>query len=391
MRTMHKVIGLLMVFTTLTVTAQRKSSTEQMNTFALQTFQQIHKRSNKMQNYVVSPLSVATLLSIITYGADGETLSEITNALGMEAKDVENLLSKFETKSDSLVTLHTANLLATRPNNPLRKDFINNIARHYRNTATKVLDLSKEKERQKINQWCKQQTKGMIPKILDDTDAATVLINAICFKALWEGPFEEMHRMPFENADKSKVMLPGMSRHAYMMVEQWNHFVVLGLNYCGGRYKMLILLPNENYSVDYVLKNLSATQLEWLLKSRDRSTETYLCMPKFKMQFKQPFIPILQQMGIRKAFTKLASFGRMAYKPLFISKVEQRSYIEVNEKGTEAAAATEAEMAIGAVDFETNYLRINVDRPFMFVIGDSQTGIPLFMGEYRGDEKAEKI
>ena len=231
----------------------------------------------------------------------------------------------------------------------------------------------------------------MIPKILDDTDAATVLINAICFKALWEEPFEEMRRMPFENADKSKVMLPGMSRHAYMMVEQWNHFVVLGMNYCGGRYKMLILLPNENYSVDHVLNNLSATQLEWLLKSRDRSTETYLRMPKFKMQFKQSFIPILQQMGIRKAFTPLASFGRMAYKPLFISKVEQRSYIEVNEKGTEAAAATEAEMAIGAVDFETNYLRINVDRPFMFVIGDSQTGIPLFMGEYRGDEKAEKI
>ena len=102
-------------------TAQGKSSSEQMNTFALQLFLQIHKSSEKMQNYIVSPLSVATLLSIITHGAEGETLSEITNTLGMKAKDVESLVSKFEMKSDSLVSLHTANLLATHPTFPYER------------------------------------------------------------------------------------------------------------------------------------------------------------------------------------------------------------------------------------------------------------------------------
>lgn len=372
-------------------TAQGKSSSEQMNTFALQLFLQIHKSSEKMQNYIVSPLSVATLLSIITHGAEGETLSEITNTLGMKAKDVESLVSKFEMKSDSLVSLHTANLLATHPDIPLRKDFTNIISRHYRNTATKVLDLRNEKERQKIDQWCKQQTEGMIPQITDENDTVTVLLNAICFKALWEEPFEDIHRMPFENADKSKVLLPGMSRLADMMVEQREHYVALGLDYRGGRYKMLLLLPNEGYSINHVLNDLTATELEWLLKTKEKNTETLLRMPKFEMRFKQPLIPVLQQMGIQLAFTPQASFGRMSYKPMYFSNVEQRTFIEVNENGTKASAATKASMEIGAFGVEANYLCINVDRPFLFVIGDSQTGVSLFMGEYRGDEKAKKL
>ena len=372
-------------------TAQGKSSSEQMNTFALQLFLQIHKSSEKMQNYIVSPLSVATLLSIITHGAEGETLSEITNTLGMKAKDVESLVSKFEMKSDSLVSLHTANLLATHPDIPLRKDFTNIISRHYRNTATKVLDLRNEKERQKIDQWCKQQTEGMIPQITDENDTVTVLLNAICFKALWEEPFEDIHRMPFENADKSKVLLPGMSRLADMMVEQREHYVALGLDYRGGRYKMLLLLPNEGYSINHVLNDLTATELEWLLKTKEKNTETLLRMPKFEMRFKQPLIPVLQQMGIQLAFTPQASFGRMSYKPMYFSNVEQRTFIEVNENGTKASAATKSSMEIGAFGVEANYLCINVDRPFLFVIGDSQTGVSLFMGEYRGDEKAKKL
>ena len=363
-----------------------QSPIEQMNTFALQLFLQIHKSSERMQNFVVSPLSVATLLSIITYGAEGETLSEITNALGIKAKDVESLLSKL--KTDKYASLHTANLLATRPDIPLRKDFANTIARHYRNTATKVLDLSKEEERQKIDQWCRQQTEGMIPQITDGNDKVTVLLSAICFKALWEKSFEDIHRMPFENADKSKVLLPGMSRLADMMVEDRAHYVALGLNYRGGRYKMLLLLPNEGYSIEHVLNDLTPTELEWLLKTKEDNTETLLQMPKFEMRFKQPLIPVLQQMGIRLAFTPQASFGRMSDMPLYIANVEQRAYIEVNQNGTEASAATKASMAIGAfgVDEEPSYRYINVDRPFMFVIGDSQTGIPLFMGEYRGDK-----
>ena len=369
---------------------EEKSPVGQMNTFALQLFMQIHKTSERMQNIVVSPLSVAALISIITHGAEGETLSEMTNALGMKAKDVESLLAKLEMKGDPLVSLHTANLLATRPDIPLRKDFTNVIARHYSNTATKVLDLRKEKERQKIDQWCKQQTEGMIPQITDETDTATVLLSAICFKALWEEPFDDIHRMSFENADKSTVLLPGMSRHTDMMVEQREHYIALGLNYRGGRYKMLLLLPNEGYSIDNVLNDLTATELEWLLKTREDNTETLLEMPKFEMRLKQPLIPVLQQMGIRKAFTPQASFGRMSYKPLYFSNVEQRAYIEVNQDGTEASAATKASMAIGAMGVEANYQYIKVDRPFMFVVGDSQTGIPLFMGEYRGDEKAKK-
>ena len=251
--------------------------------------------------------------------------------------------------------------------------------------------MRNEKERQKIDQWCKQQTEGMIPQITDENDTVTVLLNAICFKALWEEPFEDIHRMPFENADKSKVLLPGMSRLADMMVEQREHYVALGLDYRGGRYKMLLLLPNEGYSINHVLNDLTATELEWLLKTKEKNTETLLRMPKFEMRFKQPLIPVLQQMGIQLAFTPQASFGRMSYKPMYFSNVEQRTFIEVNENGTKASAATKASMEIGAFGVEANYLCINVDRPFLFVIGDSQTGVSLFMGEYRGDEKAKKL
>ena len=437
---MHKVMWLLIVFATLTITSCKGGSTPktdkgepvdtasmkqvaqvgyqkpdtairtipvqqatiadkglspvgQMNTFTLQLFQQIHRTSERMQNLVVSPLSVATLLSIITYGAESETLSEITNVLGMKANDVESILSKLKMKADKRASLHTANLLATRPDIPLRKDFTNTIAHRYPNTATKALDLSKEKERQKIDQWCKKLTDGMIPQITDSNDKVTVLLSVICFKALWEKSFEDIPRMPFENADKSKVLLPGMSRLADMMVEDRVHYVALGLNYRGGRYKMLLLLPSNGNSVENVLNELTASELEYLLKSKEEKTETLLEMPKFEMRLNQPLIPILQQMGIQLAFTPQASFGRMSDTPLYIANVEQRAYIEVNQNGTEASAATKASMAIGAfgVDEEPSYRYINVDRPFMFVIGDSQTGVSLFMGEYRGDEKAKKI
>lgn len=368
------------------------SSAEQMNTFSLQLFQQIRNSSKRMQNLVVSPLSVATLLSIITYGAEDETLSEITNTLGMKAKDVENQLSKLKMKASKDASLHMANLLATRPDIPLRKDFTNTIAHRYRNTATKTLDLTKEEERQKIDEWCKKQTEGMIPQITDSNDKVTVLLSAICFKALWEESFEDNYsRIVFENADKSKVLLPSMSRLTDMMVEDRARYVALGLNYRGGRYKMLLLLPNEGKSVDDVLNDLTAIELEILLKKQDGLTETKLEMPKFEMRLKQPLIPILKQMGIRLAFTTQTSFGRMSNKPLYIANVEQRAYIEVNQNGTEASAATKASMAIGAMGGEEpSYRYINVNRPFLFVIGDRQTGITLFMGEYRGDEKAKK-
>ena len=376
-----------------TITDKDLSPVGQMNTFALQLFLQIHKTSERMQNIVVSPLSVATLLSIITYGAEGETLSEIANVLGMNAKDVENLLSKLKMKTDKHASLHMANLLATRPGIPLRKDFTNTIAHRYRNTVTEVLDLTKEKERQKIDEWCKQQTEGMIPQITDSNDKVTVLLSAICFKALWEESFEEIYRMPFENADKSKVLLPGMCRLSDMLVEDRAHYVALGLNYRGGRYKMLLLLPNRDKSVEHVLNELTASELEHLLKTKEENTETKLEMPKFEMRLKQPLIPILRQMGIRLAFIPQASFGRMSDIPLYFANVEQRAYIEVNENGTEASAATKASMEIGAIDVddEPSYRYINVDRPFIFVIGDSQTGVSLFMGEYRGDENAKKI
>lgn len=369
------------------------SSAEQMNTFSLQLFQQIRNSSKRMQNLVVSPLSVATLLSIITYGAEDETLSEITNTLGMKAKDVENQLSKLKMKASKDASLHMANLLATRPDIPLRKDFTNTIAHRYRNTATKTLDLTKEEERQKIDEWCKKQTEGMIPQITDSNDKVTVLLSAICFKALWEESFEDNYsRIVFENADKSKVLLPGMSRLTDMMVEDRARYVALGLNYRGGRYKMLLLLPNEGKSVDDVLNDLTTSELEFLLKSKEDNTETKLEMPKFEMRLKQPLKPILQKMGIQRAFNPdLASFGRMSNVPLYIANVEQRAYIEVNQNGTEASAATKASMAIGAMGGEEpSYRYINVNRPFLFVIGDRQTGVALFMGEYRGDEKAKK-
>lgn len=368
------------------------SSVSQMNAFALQLFQQIHKSSERMQNLVVSPLSVATLLSIITYGAEGETLSEINNALGIEAKDVESILSKLKMKADKHASLHMANLLATRPDIPLRKDFTNTIAHRYHNTVTKSLDLTEEKERQKIDQWCKKQTEGMIPQITDSNDQVTVLLSAICFKALWEEPFEDIHRMVFENADKSKVLLPGMGRLTNMMVEDRAHYIALGLNYRSGGYKMLLLLPNEGKSVDDVLNDLTTSEIEYLLKTNEENTETKLEMPKFETRMKQPLIPILQQMGIRLAFTLQASFGRMSDIPLYIANVEQRAYIEVNQDGTEASAATKASMAIGAMGgSEPSYRYINVNRPFMFVIGDSQTGVTLFIGEYRGDKKARSV
>ncbi len=366
------------------------SQVKQANDFALRLFQLLHKDGKGMQNLVVSPLSAVTLMGIIANGAEGETLQELTTAIGMSATEANSLLPKLGQTNDEHVTLHTANLIATRPDIALRKTFTDTIRHYYPHTAVAALNLRDTKERQKIDEWCRQQTEGMVPQITNEQDTATVLLNAICFKALWEEPFDKATQpLPFENGDGTVCLLPTMSRLADMQVEQQEHYTALGLNYRGGRYKMLVLLPNVGFSIDHVLKKMTAREMALLMCDKNKNVKTLLHLPKFEMDTEQPLIPVLQQMGIRTAFTPQASFGRMTDSWLYISNVEQWAHIEVDQEGTKAAAATKASMAIGYFD-DGSYWRIDVDRPFLFAIGDNETGALLFIGEYRGNDKAAK-
>jgi serpin B len=210
-----------------------------------------------------------------------------------------------------------------------------------------------------------------------------ILANAIYFKGKWDRPFDKQ-----ATKDHAFNVLPGgtpkpvpmMWQHGRFNYQQGDGFQAVRLPYAGEHLQMYLFLPDTNSSPTKLLADLNANTWRDKILPKFQDKKGTLALPRFKLDYDVILNDPLKALGMRQAFSNRADFSAMADEPLFVSEVKQKSFVEVNEEGTEAAAVTTVTMLAGAVQRPAKPFEMIVDRPFLFVIGDDQTKSILFMG-----------
>ncbi len=343
------------------------------------------------QNIFISPFSVSVALAMTLNGASGETEQAMTDTLQLHDLTSDTINSSFYQlqntlqTSDPKVTLTIANSLWGREGFQFKTDFLQRNALYF-SADTSILDFLNPSTLQTINQWVNDNTDSKIPKILDEIEpnAVLFLINAIYFKGSWQTEFDpsDTRDGPFHLVDGSTKQVPMMSRTGPYPVYNGEDFQAINLPYGEGRMGMYIFLPNVNKSdLNSFIEGVDTAKWEnWMGEFRER--EVQIKIPKFKLEYGTKVLnDVLTSLGMGVAFDEdNADFSRMADLDavggnLYITKVAHKTFIEVNEEGTEAAAATSVGIGIRSVT-----PRFIVDRPFFFAIRDNETGTLLFMG-----------
>jgi len=362
-----------------------------MNTFAFELYQKI--RATTDENLFFSPYSIYIALGMTFEGANGTTAEEMTKVLGYSPRN-ETMLSVLgylwdEYNTNEAFNLSTANALWLRQGFALLDSYLATIATYYRGNVTEM-DVSKPVETAAmINSWVENQTNGKIKDLISpafiNSNTALILTNAIYFKGMWEHPFDTnmTQTKGFEVAPGEYVNVPMMqieySEHLFNYTET-ETMQVLELPYKGDKLSMLVLLPKE-HDLSTVEQIMDVHKLKELKNSLEPK-EIDIYLPQFKFETDYDLNDMLIAMGMPTAFTPSADFsGIDGIGSLFIYKVLHKAFIEVNEEGTEAAAATAVIMMETALPGGSEQrLMFNANHPFLFIIQHKETGNILFMG-----------
>jgi len=347
------------------------------------------------ENAVVSPASILLALSMARVGAAGQTASQMDTVLHSPSPSALNSLGqalaglsgtfKDPNGGDHEVTLRIANAPFAQRDERFEQAFLDTLASQY-GAGMRLVDFKTDSAGavRDINKWVSDKTEARIPKLLEKLDPLTrlVLVNAIYMKAPWLVPFNESatEPAPFTRLDGSKVSVPTMNETThdgrYASGSGWQ---AVELPYLGGSLAMTIVVPQDLAAFE---KTLSAARFAEIT---DALQETYisLSLPSFKAETKSELSAALTTMGMPLAFdSNKADFsGITTQEPLFISAVVHQANISVDEKGTEASAATAVVMMAGAAPGPQQEPKIvHVDRPFFFAVRDTKTGAILFLG-----------
>ena len=354
-------------------------------------------------NLFVSPISVALCLGMAYNGAVGPTAEEMAGILGARSIELDRFNGANETLVGQLsdtgtgITLSIANSLWLREDFPFRKEFVKRNEKHF---GAGVFELETEKE---INGWVEKRTEGMIPSIIDSVEPAdiAILVNAIYFKGEWTVEFNKdlTEDKPFHSS-KGEKTVPMMKRSGKLDCHENELFQAVRLPYGkgtsdegtrGGGTSMYVILPSaENTLAGLTGKLTLETWNTWTgaLSERDGTIE----MPRFRAEYFSRLNGSLSGMGMKEAFKRSADFSNLCEcgpGDVFISDVYHKAVVEVNEKGTEAAAATAIRMKLTSAMPVEEPFHMVVDRPFLMAIVDDETGLILFMGVISDPEQAK--
>ncbi len=342
-------------------------------------------------NVFISPTSVAIALAVTYNGASGKTQQSMAQALelqGMSLPDINQANAALKAVLENLdpkVQLSVANSLWTAQSKPLNPQFIQKIQGFYK-AEVKNLNFSDPAALSTINAWVKQSTNSKIEEIVDRQeirpDTVFVLLNAIYFKGNWTDPFPKQ-----ATKERLFTLLNGTQKQHPMMFQELygvgyyetEMFQAVELPYGERRLSMYIFLPNKETSLKTFYENLNAENWDkWMnqfdtYNKGDLSDGTLVGLPRFKLEYSIDLKDALKVLGMEIAFTGGADFSAMSSSSLRIDKVKHKTFVEVNEEGTEASAVTGVGSTRGGH-------QVIVDRPFFFAIRDNQTGAILFMG-----------
>ena len=330
---------------------------------------------DKDANLTVSPYSAGVALSMLAEGAEGQTRAEFNKALN------DCLFKSEDLGGNDKITVNSVNSLWVDDNFSVRNRYVSLMQKDFDALVT-TLSFSDPATVKAINNWCSEHTNGKITEIIDELSPndVMVLVNALYFKAPWLNPFDEhMTSSAKFHGSKSVSDVDMMARKAYMNYAEYNGCQLVELPYEGGRYAMYVLLPPEDMDINELIGYLSQESYDAAMNSL-QSKEVLLKMPKVKVETSLLLNQSLQHMGIRTAFTGAADFkGISEMGPLSLGLVKQKCYVEISEKGTEAAAVTSAQIRMTALR-PSQYVIMTVDRPYLFFVTDKQESNILFAG-----------
>jgi len=344
--------------------------------------------ASENKNVVVSPFSVKMALSMAAQGANGKTLEEMNKVIGLDETSNEYFRRLIEDAAkDGDITLNIANSVWLRQGLQFNPAYMDILDSYYMAQAS-TLDFAEPSSKDTINKWVSEKTNGKIEEIVDEIKPLDIafLINAIYFNANWSTPFEQglTSKKDFTLLDGSKVKADLMSKTAHLLYQENNEFQAVELPYGENeRYVMRVYLPKEDVKFDKFVKGIDKESLQqW--GGDFGSMKGVLELPKFKTEYSNSMKDILISMGIKEAFnSNSADFSKMVTvegQNVYISEVMHKTYIDVNEKGTEAAAATSIEMSATSAPQPEEMFEMIVDRPFVFTIDDKESGETLFIG-----------
>jgi serine protease inhibitor len=359
------------------------------NQFGFDLFNQLQLQE-KDKNIFFSPLSVHFALAMTYNGAAGVTKEEMERALklsGMsqaEINEASAALMKSLRSSDPKIELAIANSLWARKGVQFKEDFLAR-NRQFFGAEIATLDFADPQTKDTINNWVSRNTQGKIPSIIEQIDSQMVmyLINAIYFKGLWARKFDKAKTKnePFYLSSGSQKQMPMMSQSGDYRYYRGDRFQAVSLPYGKGGTNLYLFLPDKGSSLDDLLQSFSHDKCEQWMKGF-RSTPGDVKIPRFKMDYESKLNNMLIALGMKTAFseTKADFSGMRDKRDVYISEVKHKAIVEVNEEGTEAAAATSVGVRTTSMRPPQERFTFIADHPFLMLIRDETTGAILFMG-----------
>jgi len=347
--------------------------------------------AGKETNIFISPSSIYLALSMTYNGASGETKEAMSDTLGIkgvsndEVNKANASLIKIIQNPDPQVQIAIANSIWTKKGETFNSDFLT-VNQKYYGAKIESLDFTDSKTVGIINGWVSENTRGKIPSIIQPPippDMVMYLINAIYFKGTWTVEFDKKltSDRPFTLNDGTAINHPMMWQKGDFLYLENDQFQAVNLPYGKNkRLGMFVFLPKEKLE-DFTKQLTNENWQKWLTEFKEK--EGTVILPKFKLEYENNLNSALKSLGMTVAFDSQADFSKMRANPLqkdlFISEVIHKTYVDVNEEGTEAAAVTEVGMkATAARPDETFFMEVN--KPFYFAIVDRETSELLFMG-----------
>ncbi len=341
-------------------------------------------------NIFISPFSVSGVLQMVVNGAAGDTKVEMQRVLKTGGLPAETLNDACKDLNQSLnsqtnVILNLANAIWYKEGFRLKPGFVSD-NKNFFSAKLAGVDFTKPESAQTINDWADTSTHGKIKQVVQwpfPPLTRLILANAIYFKGKWDRPFDKQatkdHAFNVRPGGTPKPV-PMMWQHGRFNYQQGGGFQAVRLPYAGGHLQMYLFLPDTNSSPAKLLADFNADTWRDKILPRFPDQEGTLALPRFKLDYDVTLNDPLKALGMRRAFGNEADFSAMADESLFVSEVKQKSFVEVNEEGTEAAAVTTVTMRTKGIFRPEKTFEMIVDRPFVFVIGDDSTKSILFMG-----------
>jgi serine protease inhibitor len=366
------------------------------NSFGIDLFREMSRQESN-ENLFISPLSISMALGMALNGGRGETYDEMRDALKLSGLPLDEINNAYEGLMalypglDRTVTLDIANSVWYRRGFQVEQDFLDRLKKYFE-AEIEGLDFSRPEAVTIINNWVSQKTKKKIDTIINAIDPLTMmyLINAVYFKGTWTAEFD-----PRDTNDDHFTTGNGITIPVKMM-QQGNDFryfnndlfQAVDLPYGDGLFSMTILLPHQDISVDDIADDLTEAKWNaWMSSFGEEKKAIQLMLPRFTVEYSKSLVNVLYTLGMNKAFNPyVADFSGIStqYDDLYISDVLHKTFLKVNEEGTEAAAVTA--VGVGTTSVGPAIPVVRVDRPFILAIREHHSGSILFIGKVHEPE-----